>query len=123
MAWLAIIIIKVVVAFGALLLIAAYMSWMERRVFALVQVRYGPNRVGPAGLFQPIADGIKLMFKETVVPSQADKFVFFIAPALTLIPALAAFAVVRTTSATTAATPTSARPTGATASRTTSKAA
>jgi NADH-quinone oxidoreductase subunit H len=94
MAWLAIIIIKVVAAFGALLLIAAYMSWMERRVFALVQVRYGPNRVGPAGLLQPIADGIKLMFKETVVPSQADKFVFFIAPALTLIPALAAFAVV-----------------------------
>jgi NADH-quinone oxidoreductase subunit H len=94
MAWFAIVLIKILVAFGALLLLAAYMSWMERRVFALVQVRYGPNRVGPAGLLQPIADGIKLMFKETVVPSQADKFVFFIAPALTLIPALAAFAVV-----------------------------
>ncbi len=94
MAALIIILIKVLVAFGALLLIAAYMSWMERRVFALVQVRYGPNRVGPFGLLQPIADGIKLMFKETVVPSQADKPIYFLAPALTLIPALVAFAVV-----------------------------
>ncbi len=94
MAALTIIVIKVLVAFGALLLIAAYMSWMERRVFALVQVRYGPNRVGPAGLLQPIADGIKLMFKETIVPSQADKPIYFLAPALTLIPALVAFAVV-----------------------------
>ncbi len=94
MAALVIILIKVLVAFGALLLIAAYMSWMERRVFALVQVRYGPNRVGPFGLLQPIADGIKLMFKETVVPSQADKPIYFLAPALTLIPALVAFAVV-----------------------------
>ncbi len=94
MTTLIIIAIKVLVAFGALLLIAAYMSWMERRVFALVQVRYGPNRVGPFGLLQPIADGIKLMFKETIVPSQADKPVYFLAPALTLIPALTAFAVV-----------------------------
>ena len=94
MAALIIILIKVLVAFGALLLIAAYMSWMERRVFALVQVRYGPNRVGPFGLLQPIADGIKLMFKETIVPSQADKPIYFLAPALTLIPALVAFAVV-----------------------------
>ncbi len=93
MAALVIILIKVLVAFGALLLMAAYMSWMERRVFALVQVRYGPNRVGPFGLLQPIADGIKLMFKETVVPSQADKPIYFLAPALTLIPALIAFAV------------------------------
>ena len=91
---LVIILIKVIVAFGALLLIATYMSWMERRVFALVQVRYGPNRVGPFGLLQPIADGIKLMFKETIVPSQADKPIYFLAPALTLIPALVAFAVV-----------------------------
>ena len=89
-----IILIKIIVAFGALILIAAYMTWMERRVFALVQVRYGPNRVGPAGLLQPIADGIKLMFKETIIPDRADKFLFYFAPALTLIPALAAFAVV-----------------------------
>ncbi|MFP6869273.1 MAG: NADH-quinone oxidoreductase subunit NuoH [Nitrospinota bacterium] len=94
MAGLIIVIVKIAVAFGSLILIAAYMTWMERRVFALVQVRYGPNRVGPAGLLQPIADGIKLMFKETIIPMQADKFVYFLAPAITLIPALAAFAVV-----------------------------
>jgi NADH-quinone oxidoreductase subunit H len=94
MAELSIIIIKIAVAFGALLLIATYMTWMERRVFALVQVRYGPNRVGPGGLLQPIADGIKLMFKETIIPMQADKVIYFLAPAMTLIPALAAFAVV-----------------------------
>lgn len=91
---LIIILIKILVAFGALMLIAAYMTWMERRVFALVQVRYGPNRVGPAGLLQPIADGIKLMFKETIIPDRADKFLYYFAPALALIPALAAFAVV-----------------------------
>ncbi len=91
---LVIILVKILVAFGALILIAAYMTWMERRVFALVQVRYGPNRVGLAGLLQPIADGIKLMFKETIIPDRADKFLFYFAPAITLIPALAAFAVV-----------------------------
>ena len=91
---LLIIIGKVLVGFGGLLLLAAYMTWMERRVFALIQVRVGPNRVGPAGLLQPIADGIKLMFKETIIPTQADKVIYVLAPAITLIPALAAFAVV-----------------------------
>ena len=91
---LLIIIGKVFVGFGGLLLLAAYMTWMERRVFALIQVRVGPNRVGPAGLLQPIADGIKLMFKETIIPAQADKVIYVLAPAITLIPALAAFAVV-----------------------------
>ncbi len=91
---LLIIIGKVLVGFGGLLLLAAYMTWMERRVFALIQVRVGPNRVGPAGLLQPIADGIKLMFKETIIPTQADKVIYVIAPAITLIPALVAFAVV-----------------------------
>ena len=91
---LLIIIGKVLVGFGGLLLLAAYMTWMERRVFALIQVRVGPNRVGPAGLLQPIADGIKLMFKETIIPAQADKVIYVLAPAITLIPALVAFAVV-----------------------------
>ena len=94
MASLLIILAKVLVGFGGLLVLAAYMTWMERRVFALVQVRVGPNRVGPAGLLQPIADGVKLMFKETVIPDQADKAIYVLAPAITLIPALAAFAVV-----------------------------
>ncbi|MBI2132641.1 MAG: NADH-quinone oxidoreductase subunit H, partial [Candidatus Tectomicrobia bacterium] len=94
MADLAVMLVKVVAAFGALLLIAAYMTWAERRVLALVQVRVGPNRVGPAGLLQPIADGIKLMFKETVIPAQADKLVFVLAPLVSLVPAMAAIAVV-----------------------------
>ena len=94
MASLLIIVGKTLVGFGGLLVLAAYMTWMERRVFALVQVRVGPNRVGPAGLLQPIADGVKLMFKETVIPDQADKAIYVLAPAITLIPALAAFAVV-----------------------------
>lgn len=89
-----IVLIKIGVAFAGLMLIAAYMTWMERRVFALVQVRYGPNRVGPFGLLQPIADGLKLMFKETIIPDRADKFVYFLSPALALIPALSAFAVI-----------------------------
>ncbi len=94
MASLLVIIAKVLVGFGGLLLLAAYMTWMERRVFALVQVRVGPNRVGPAGLLQPIADGLKLMFKETIIPAQANKVIYVLSPAITLIPALAAFAVV-----------------------------
>ena len=94
MADLAVMLAKVVVAFGALMLLAAYMTWAERRVFALVQVRYGPNRVGPAGLLQPIADGIKLMFKESVIPAQADKLIFVLAPLVSLVPAMAAFAVI-----------------------------
>ncbi|MEE9274042.1 MAG: NADH-quinone oxidoreductase subunit NuoH [bacterium] len=94
MATLVIILIKVAVVLGTLLFLAAYMTWMERRVFGLLQVRYGPNRVGPAGLLQPIADGIKLMFKESIIPDRADKLVYFLAPAITLIPALSTIAVV-----------------------------
>lgn len=91
---LAVILIKVVVVFFGLLLLAAYMTWMERRVFGLLQVRYGPNRVGPAGLLQPIADGIKLMFKESLIPAQADKAIYLLAPVITLIPAMSMMAVV-----------------------------
>ena len=84
MAEMAVILIKAAGVLGALLFMAAYMTWMERRVFGLVQVRYGPNRVGPAGLLQPIADGVKLLFKESVIPDQADKLVYLLAPAITL---------------------------------------
>ena len=94
MAIAGVILIKVIVVFTVLLILAAYMTWMERRVFALVQVRVGPNRVGPAGLLQPIADGIKLMFKETLIPADANKIIFILAPALTLIPALSSIAVI-----------------------------
>jgi len=72
----------------------AYMTYAERRVVALMQVRHGPNRVGPFGLLQPLADGIKLVFKEDIVPTQADKPIFALAPMLSLIIALIAFAVI-----------------------------
>src|ERR1700690_2153017 len=72
----------------------AYMTYAERRVVALMQVRIGPNRVGPFGLLQPLADGIKLVFKEDTVPGQADKPIFALAPMLSLIIALIAFAVI-----------------------------
>jgi NADH-quinone oxidoreductase subunit H len=83
----------------ALLTGFAYMTYAERRVLALMQVRYGPNRVGPFGLLQPLADGIKLLFKEDLVPAQADKPVFALAPMLSLIVALIAFAVIPFTAA------------------------
>ncbi len=72
----------------------AYMTYAERRVVALMQVRLGPNRVGPAGLLQPLADGIKLLLKEDIVPTQADKPIFALAPMLSLFIALIAFAVI-----------------------------
>ena len=78
----------------ALLTGFAYMTYAERRIVALMQVRYGPNRVGPFGLLQPLADGIKLVFKEDIVPAQADRPIFTLAPMLSVFVALAAFAVI-----------------------------
>ncbi|MBN1967448.1 MAG: NADH-quinone oxidoreductase subunit NuoH [Anaerolineae bacterium] len=72
----------------------AYATWLERRLVARIQHRVGPNRQGPAGLFQPIADGIKLIFKEDVTPLEADKVIYWVAPFLKVIPALILLAVV-----------------------------
>jgi NADH-quinone oxidoreductase subunit H len=72
----------------------AYMTWVERKVMARLQTRYGPNRVGPFGLLQPLADGLKLIFKEELIPAQADRVIFILAPVITLVPALLLFAVV-----------------------------
>ena len=72
----------------------AYLTFAERKIAALMQVRKGPNRVGPWGLLQPAADGIKLIFKEEVMPAGADKILFFLAPILTMIPAIVIVAVI-----------------------------
>jgi len=86
--------IKVLIGFVGLLLGVAFVTWLERRQAAFHQDRLGPNRVGPFGLFQPIADGLKNFIKEEVVPDQGDKFLFLLAPALVFCPALLLFAVV-----------------------------
>ena len=77
-----------------LMLSVAYLTLWERKLIGWIQIRIGPNRVGPMGLLQPIADGIKLMFKEIISPSQASTKLFFLAPVMALMPALAAWAVI-----------------------------
>jgi len=72
----------------------AYLTLYERKALARIQVRIGPNRAGPWGILQPIADAIKLIFKEELMPAQADKLIFFLAPVVTLVPALVITAVV-----------------------------
>ena len=72
----------------------AYTTWIERKFIARLQMRYGPNRAGPFGLLQPIADGLKLFFKEELTPAGADKIVFTLAPIVTLLPAFLVFAVI-----------------------------
>src|SRR5437870_4450649 len=71
----------------------AYMTWFERRAISRLQVRIGPNRVGPTGLLQPVADALKLFFKEDVRPSMADPFLYPLAPGISLLAALASIAV------------------------------
>ena len=77
-----------------LLLLAAYLVWLERKFLARLQVRYGPNRAGKFGLLQPIADTIKMLTKEDIVPAAADRFIFLLAPAVVATSALMMFAVV-----------------------------
>jgi len=86
--------LKIVLIVAPLMLSVAYLTWAERKVIGYMQVRIGPNRVGPWGLIQPIADGLKLLMKEIIVPSGANKGIFIIAPMLAIAPALAAWAVV-----------------------------
>jgi NADH-quinone oxidoreductase subunit H len=85
---------KIVVIAVPLILGVAYMTYAERKIIGWMQVRIGPNRVGPLGLLQPFADVFKLIFKEIIVPTGANRYLFFIAPMLALGPALAAWAVV-----------------------------
>ena len=86
--------VKSLVGFGALLLGVAFVTWLERRQAAFHQDRLGPNRVGPFGLFQPIADGIKNFIKEELVPADANRILFLLAPALVFTPGLLLFAVI-----------------------------
>jgi NADH-quinone oxidoreductase subunit H len=92
--YLAIPLAKIVVILGVLLFIVAYLTLAERKVLAYMQVRIGPNRVGPRGLFQPIADVFKLFAKEDLVPANAEKFVFMLAPLLIFVPSFLVWAVI-----------------------------
>jgi len=85
---------KISLIIGPLMVAILYYTYAERKVLAYMHVRIGPNRVGPAGLLQPIADAIKLLFKEIVIPTNADRYLFVIAPILSVVPALAAWAVI-----------------------------
>lgn len=86
--------IKAVIIFVVLLQIVPVLIWLERKLVARLQQRIGPNRVGPFGLLQPLADAVKLMAKENVIPRGVDKLTYYLAPVMSIVPALAAFAVV-----------------------------
>ncbi len=87
-------IVKAAILIFILLTGFAYLTLFERRVLARIQVRVGPNRAGPGGFFQPVADGLKLIFKEEVIPAEAYKVIFILAPIITVIPALIIMAVI-----------------------------
>jgi NADH-quinone oxidoreductase subunit H len=86
--------IKIVIIIVPLMLSVAYLTYAERKIIGYMQVRIGPNRVGPKGWLQPFADLFKMMTKEMIIPANANKFLFLIAPIVTLFPALAAWAVI-----------------------------
>ncbi len=87
-------VIQIAIVMGVVLLSVAYMTYAERKVLSFMQDRLGPMEVGPYGLLQPIADGLKLFFKEDIIPSGANKIIFAIAPIICLIPAMIGFVVV-----------------------------
>src|SRR5450830_933634 len=86
--------LKILAVLIPLLISVAYLTYWERKLIGWMHIRLGPNRVGPAGLQQPIADALKLIFKEVTTPSRANKVLFFIAPIMTIMPAVAAWAVI-----------------------------
>lgn len=86
--------LKIIVVLNATLLGVTYMVLLERKVIAWAQSRLGPMRVGPYGVLQPIADAVKLMLKEDITPARADKWVFTLAPILSMVPALVVYAVI-----------------------------
>jgi NADH-quinone oxidoreductase subunit H len=88
------IVLKIVAIVAPLMLAVAYLTYAERKIIGYMQVRIGPNRVGPRGWLQPIADAVKLLMKEIIVPGNSNRFLFLIAPMLSLAPALAVWAVI-----------------------------
>ena len=88
------ILIKILIIVIPLMLCVAYLTYAERKIIGYMQLRIGPNRVGPRGWLQPIADAMKLMFKEIIIPAKSNNYLFVIAPMLSIAPALAAWAVV-----------------------------
>ncbi|HEC24746.1 MAG TPA: NADH-quinone oxidoreductase subunit NuoH [bacterium] len=92
--WLIVEVIKILIVFAGLLLAAAYLTLLERKIAARIQNRMGPMEAGFHGWLQPIADGIKLFFKEDIIPAGANKFLFLLAPIIVVIPALTTFAVI-----------------------------
>lgn len=89
-----VVVVKVVAAFAGLMVTVMFMVWFERKLIADMQNRFGPNRAGPFGILQTLADGIKLFFKEDLQPAKSDPFVFKLAPYLSLVPAFLTFAVI-----------------------------
>ena len=87
-------VVKIMAIVVPIMLAIAYLTLAERKVIGYMQIRIGPNRVGPYGLLQPIADGVKLLFKEIIIPTGSSKFLFVLAPIMALAPSLAAWAVV-----------------------------
>lgn len=94
MLYMVILLLKILAIVVPLILTVAYYTYFERKVIGYMQVRVGPNRIGPWGLFQPFADVFKLLLKEIVLPANANKFLFVLAPVLSLAPAFAVWAVV-----------------------------
>ena len=94
LAYVLIAFVKVLVVFTGMMLIVAYMTLMERKVLGHMQARFGPNRVGPLGLLQPIADGIKLFFKEDIIVPHANRLIYIFAPTVIVITALVSYAVI-----------------------------
>ena len=86
--------VKIIILVAPLMGAVAYLTLWERKAISFTQIRIGPNRVGPSGLLQPIADAVKLMTKEIILPAVANKGLFYVGPVMTIMPALVAWVVI-----------------------------